>query len=100
MEFDHPHILLQRDESYFHQMVLQTGPQTTQHLKSLAKAAYIDKMDKNQEPTNDSSTVRMRKSTKDSDEVKIDEFHQDASVSFSGNVNYGFSEDVETSTHL
>lgn len=41
VEFDHPYQLLQHHRGHFHQMVLQTGPQTEQRLHSLAKVAFL-----------------------------------------------------------
>ena len=37
VEFDHPHILLNKPEGYLRGMVLQTGPETTQMLSKIAK---------------------------------------------------------------
>ncbi|CAH0557999.1 unnamed protein product [Brassicogethes aeneus] len=40
VEFDHPHLLLQNPEGYFHKMVLETGPSMTSQLKDVAQEAY------------------------------------------------------------
>jgi len=39
-EMDAPHTLLQDSNSLFHELVSQTGPATSSHLKSLAHKAY------------------------------------------------------------
>ena len=41
IEFDHPHKLLQNEDSYFSQMVSQTGSQVIDKLKIIAEQAYV-----------------------------------------------------------
>lgn len=43
VEFDHPHTLLQMPDSYFHKMLVETGPTMTQNLKEVALQAYQKK---------------------------------------------------------
>ncbi|CAH0557995.1 unnamed protein product [Brassicogethes aeneus] len=43
VEFDHPHLLLQNLDGYFHKMVLETGPSMTLQLKDVAQEAYESK---------------------------------------------------------
>ncbi|KAI2474194.1 ATP binding cassette (ABC) transporter subfamily C member [Diabrotica virgifera virgifera] len=45
IEFDHPHNLLEIPDGHFHRMVLETGAGMTQQLKSIAKAAYNNKIE-------------------------------------------------------
>ncbi|CAH0557993.1 unnamed protein product [Brassicogethes aeneus] len=45
VEFDHPHLLLQNPEGYFHKMVLETGPSMTLQLKDVAQEAYENKFE-------------------------------------------------------
>lgn len=40
LEFDHPHVLLQRFEGHFKEMVLQTGASMVDQLKSVAQEAW------------------------------------------------------------
>ncbi|CAH0557997.1 unnamed protein product [Brassicogethes aeneus] len=44
VEFDHPHLLLQNPDGYFHKMVLETGPSMTLQLKDVAQEAYESKV--------------------------------------------------------
>ncbi|XP_058802493.1 ATP-binding cassette sub-family C member 4-like isoform X2 [Phymastichus coffea] len=41
-EYDHPHLLLQKNDGYFKKMVQQTGPAMAEHLRSIAEKAYND----------------------------------------------------------
>lgn len=40
LEFDHPHVLLQRTEGHFKEMVLQTGASMVDQLKNVALQAW------------------------------------------------------------
>lgn len=42
VEYDHPHILLQNANGYFHRMVLETGPHMTQQLKDISQKFYLN----------------------------------------------------------
>ncbi len=43
VEFDHPHMLLQKPDSHLQQLVQQTGPTERQRLESIARASYLRK---------------------------------------------------------
>lgn len=43
LEFDHPHSLLQREDSHFLKMVEETGPAITIQLKDIAYESYKTK---------------------------------------------------------
>ena len=40
VEFDHPHLLLEKNEGFFHQMADHTGPAECRRLREIAAAAY------------------------------------------------------------
>ena len=40
VEFDHPHLLLEKKEGFFHQMADHTGPAESRRLKEIARGAY------------------------------------------------------------
>ena len=37
VEYDHPHVLLRKNDGYFTKMVQQTGSSMSEHLKNIAK---------------------------------------------------------------
>lgn len=49
IEFDHPHILLQREDGVFASLVAETGVQNSALLRRLAEACYQKKDKRNSE---------------------------------------------------
>lgn len=42
VEFDHPHLLLQKRNGYLSEMVKRTGPGMAEALTKIAKEVYLD----------------------------------------------------------
>lgn len=43
VEFDHPYKLLQNEDGYFKNMVLETGPTISKQLEDIARQAYYSR---------------------------------------------------------